>query len=307
MTTFSPSEIMLRYLRAFWAILRWAFRAACEGVRLIRRDPSVVLVWAVCYFAMLVVLGVVVAFAFGGTVRADLALLSRTNDVRELIDIVARRQGTLLLLIAFAVALQSVISVAIMRAVVHPEERRLAYLRVGAEEARQVVVALVGWVVALVVTALPSAVLVLIGAGLISLGAVETNRWVEVAGAFIVAGLSIWFGVRLSLLAITTFAEGKLSLRRTWILTDHHFWGLLWMYAFAVLITLLVGVVQTMVAGMIVKLSGGATNIVMLALSGLANLLLAPFFFTLQMVVMTAAPAWAYYDLHERELAPARA
>jgi len=287
MTTFSPVQ------------------AALEGVRMTRRKPLVVLAWAACYFAMLVVLGLVVAFAFGGTVRADLALLSRTNDVRELIDIVARRKGTLLPLIAFAVALQSVISVAIMRAVVHPQERRMAYLRVGAEEGRQFVVALVGWVVALIVTALPSAVLVLIGAGLISLGAVETNRWVEVLGAIAVAGLSIWFGIRLSLLSITTFAEGKLSLRRTWALTDHHFWHLLGMYALAFVITFLVSVAQTVVAGLILSLSGGATNIVMLALTGLANLLLAPFFFTVQMVVLTAAPARAYYDLHESELAPA--
>ncbi len=269
-----------------------------------RRKPLVVLAWAACYFAMLVVLGLVVAFAFGGTVRADLALLSRTNDVRELIDIVARRQGTLLPLIAFAVALQSVISVAIMRAVVRPEERRLAYLRVGAEEARQFVVALVGWVVALVVTALPSAVLVLIGAGLISLGAVETNRWVEVLGAIAVAGLSIWAGIRLSLLSITTFAEGKLSLRRTWALTDHHFWHLLGMYALAVVLTILVGVAQTVVSGLILTFSGGITNPIMLALSGLATMLLAPFFFTVQMVILTAAPARAYYDLHESELTP---
>jgi hypothetical protein len=287
MTTFSPVQ------------------AALEGVRMTRRKPLVVLAWAACYFAMLVVLGLVVAFAFGGTVRADLALLSRTNDVRELIDIVARRKGTLLPLIAFAVALQSVISVAIMRAVVHPQERRLAYLRVGAEEGRQFVVALVGWVVALIVTALPSAVLVLIGAGLISLGAVETNRWVEVLGAIAVAGLSIWFGIRLSLLSITTFAEGKLSLRRTWTLTDHHFWHLLGMYALAVVLTILVGVAQTLVSGLIVTFSGGVTNPIMLALSGLATLLLAPFFFTVQMVILTAAPARAYYDLHESELAPA--
>jgi hypothetical protein len=40
-------------------------------------------------------------------------------------------------------------------------------------------------------------------------------------------------------------------------------------------------------------------------LSGLANLLLAPFFFTIQMVILTAAPARAYYDLHASELAPA--
>jgi hypothetical protein len=275
MTTFSPVQ------------------AALEGVRMTQRKPLVVLAWAACYFAMLVVLGLVVAFAFGGTVRADLALLARTNDLRELIDIVARRKGTLLPLIALAVALQSVISVAIMRAVVRPEERRLAYLRVGREEARQFV------------TALPSAVLVLIGAGLISLGAVETNRWVEVLGAIAVAGLSIWFGIRLSLLSITTFAEGKLSLRRTWALTDHHFWHLLGMYALAFVITFLVSVAQTIVAGVILSLSGGATNLVMLALSGLANLLLAPFFFTVQMVILTAAPARAYYDLHESELAPA--
>jgi len=287
MTTFSPVQ------------------AALEGVRMTRRKPLVVLAWAALYFAMLIVLGLVIAFAFGGTVRADLALLSRTNDVRELIDIVARRQGTLLPLIAFAVALQSVISVAIMRAVVHPQERRLAYLRVGPEEGRQFVVALVGWAVALVVTALPSAVLVLIGAGLISLGAVETNRWVEVLGAIAVAGLSIWFGIRLSLLSITTFAEGKLSLRRTWMLTDHHFWHLLGMYALAVVLTILVGLAQTLVSGLILTFSGGITNPIMLALSGLATMLLAPFFFTVQMVILTAAPARAYYDLHESELAPA--
>jgi hypothetical protein len=289
MTTFSPVQ------------------AALEGIRMTRRKPLVVLAWAACYFAMLVALGLVVAFAFGSTVRADLALLSRTNDVRELIDIVARRQGTLLPLIAFAVGLQSVISVAIMRAVVHPGERRLAYLRVGKEEARQFVVALVGWIVALVVTALPSAVLVLIGAGLISLGAVETNRWVEVLGAIAVAFLSIWAGVRLSLLSITTFAEGKLSLRRTWALTDHHFWHLLGMYALAVAITVLVGLAQTVVSGLIVTLSGAVANPIMLALSGVATMLLAPFFFTVQMVILTAAPARAYYDLHESELAPSPA
>ena len=287
MTTFSP------------------VKAALEGVRMTRRKPLVLLAWAACYFAMLVVLGLVVAFAFGGSVRADLALLSRTNDLGELVDIVARRKGTLLPLIALAVALQSVITVAIMRAVVRPEDRRLAYMRAGREEARQFVVALVGWVVTLVVTALPSAVLVLIGAGLINLGAVQTNRWVEVLGAIAVAGLSIWFGVRLSLLSITTFAEGKLDLRRTWALTDHHFWHLLRMYAVASVITILVGVAQTLVAGLILGLSGGVTNLVMLALTGLANLLLAPFFFTIQMVILTAAPARAYYDLHASELAPA--
>lgn len=279
--------------------------AALEGVRMTRRKPLVVLAWAACYFAMLVVLGLVVAFAFGGSVRADLALMSRTNDLRELVGIIARRQGTLLPLIAFAVALQSVITVAIMRAVIHPDERRYAFMRIGKEEGRQFIVALVGWVVALVVTALPSAVLVLVGAGLISLGAVQTNRWVEVLGAIAVAGLSIWFGIRLSLLSITTFAEGKLDLRRTWTLTDRHFWHLLGMYAVAFVLTLLVSLAQTVVAGLILAMSGGVSNLVMAALSGLANLLLAPFFFTIQMVILTAAPARAYYDLHASELAPA--
>ena len=286
MTTFSP------------------VKAALEGVRMTRRKPLVLLAWAACYFAMLILLGVVVAFAFGGSVRADLALLSRTSDLGEWVNIVARRKGTLLPLIAFAVALQSVITVAIMRAVVRPDDHRLSYMRIGREEARQFVVALVGWVVTLVVTALPSAVLVLVGAGLINLGAVQTNRWVEVLGAIAVAGLSIWFGIRLSLLSITTFAEGKLDLRRTWALTDRHFWHLLGMYFVAFVITFLVGVVQTMVAGLILGFSGGATNLVMLALTGLANLLLAPFFFTIQMVILTAAPARAYYDLHASELEP---
>jgi hypothetical protein len=45
----------------------------------------------------------------------------------------------------------------------------------------------------------------------------------------------------------------------------------------------------------------------MLALSGVATMLLAPFFFTVQMVILTAAPARAYYDLHESELAPSPA
>ncbi|CAN5481636.1 hypothetical protein BH10PSE3_BH10PSE3_37120 [soil metagenome] len=291
MTTFSPVQ------------------AALEGLRMTRRKPLVVLAWAACYFAMVTALGMILAFAFGGTVRADLAQLPSNlrdwSDVRQWIDIVARRQGTLLPLIALAVALQSVITVAIMRSVLHPQEYRLAYMRLGPAEARQFVVALVDGAVALVVTALPSAVLVLIGAGLISLGTVETNRWVEVIGAVAVAALSIWARVRLWLLSITTFAEGRLDLRRTWALTDHHFWHLTLMFIVVLLVTLSVWVIQSIVAGLILGFSGGATNIVMLALSGLANLLLAPFFFTIQMVILTAAPARAYYDLHESELAPA--
>ncbi|MBW8859621.1 MAG: hypothetical protein JF570_07785, partial [Caulobacter sp.] len=101
------------------------------------------------------------------------------------------------------------------------------------------------------------------------------------------------------------FAEGKLSLRRTWALTDHHFWRLLGMYFLAVVLTILVSVAQTVVSGLILTFSGGVTNPIMLALSGLATMLLAPFFFTVQMVILTAAPARAYYDLHESELAPA--
>jgi len=89
------------------------------------------------------------------------------------------------------------------------------------------------------------------------------------------------------------------------MLTDHHFWHLLGMYALAVVLTILVGLAQTLVSGLILTFSGGITNPIMLALSGLATMLLAPFFFTVQMVILTAAPARAYYDLHESELAPA--
>lgn len=286
MTTFSPVE------------------AALEGLRTARHRPGLVLTWAASYFVMLALLGVFMALVLGGEVRQDIALLARTNDPGELIEIVARRNGLLLVLILLALGFISVLSTAIIRSVLHPGESRLAYLRVGPEEGRQFLVSLINSGLALVVTAIPTALLLLVGTALFQAGAVTAAGWLGFLGTLAVTGLSVWVAVRLSLFSAVTFAEGTINPRRAWTLTHGHFWHLMGMFLLTLLLALLVSVIGSILSGVVVAMfGGGADSAVLLVLVGLlANLLMAPFFLTVQTVILVSAPASAYGRLHASEL-----
>jgi len=278
--------------------------AAFEGLRTMRRHPVVVLAWAGFSLVTLPLLGLLVKMVLGEQDRADLALRSSSADPREILDIVSRLGGVMVLLIMLALVLGAILSAAIMRAVLHPEQRRWAYLRVGREDLRLLVVSLIHWAATLMVMVIPGGVVAL---GTALLGGTPVAGWFGFLGALTVIGLSTWVAVRLSLLAPHAFMVGHIDPRAAWLLTHGQFWRLLAMLVIVIVLCVIVSILGATVSSIVgAVLAGGledpiaggpAASHPRLILALLANLLLAPVFLTLQAVIVTSAPAAALRQL----------
>jgi len=283
--------------------------AALEGLRIMRRHPVVVLAWAGFSLVTLPLLGLLVKMVLGEQDRADLALRSSSADPREILDIVSRLGGVMVLLIMLALVLGAILSAAIMRAVLHPEQRRWAYLRVGREDLRLLVVSLIHWAATLMVMVIPGGVVAL---GTALLGGTPVAGWFGFLGALTVIGLSTWVAVRLSLLAPHAFMVGHIDPRAAWLLTHGQFWRLLAMLVIVIVLCVIVSILGATVSSIVgAVLAGGledpiaggpAASHPRLILALLANLLLAPVFLTLQAVIVTSAPAAALRQLTAGEV-----
>ncbi len=280
------------------------FDAALEGPRIMRRRPLVVLAWATFSLVMLPLLGLLAKMVLGEQQRLALAQRQSSADPREILDMVSQLGGVMVLLIMLALVLGAILSAAIMRAVLQPEQSRWAYLRVGREDLRLLVVSLIAWAAALMVTVIPGGVVAL-GASL--LAGTPVAGWFTFLGGLTVIGLSTWVAVRLCLLAPHAFQVGHIDPRAAWLLTHGQFWRLLVMLVMVIVMCVIVSIVGTTVStivgaviagGLEDPIAGGpAASHPRLILALLANLLLAPIFLTLQAVIVTAAPAAAFRQL----------
>ncbi|RRN62102.1 hypothetical protein [Caulobacter sp. 602-1] len=281
--------------------------AALEGLQTMRRKPLAVLAWATFSLVMLPILGLFAKIVLGDEGRAALAGRAGSADPREILDLVTHLGGVMVVLIAVALFLASVLQAAVIRSVVDPANDRFAYLRLGKEELQLLIVSLITWAAALGVTVIPSGAVVL-GASLLSGAAAG---WFATLGALAVIGLSLWVAVRLSLLGPHAFSHHHIDIREAWVQTHGQFLRLLGMYVLAIVLAALVSVIGTTVSSIIGNvLSGGvdtgAGDVVAshprLILMLLANLLLAPIFLTLQTVILVAAPARAFAQLNQDEI-----
>jgi hypothetical protein len=115
------------------------------------------------------------------------------------------------------------------------------------------------------------------------------------AAAVLLVGLLLILGlhVRLSLTAVVAMAEKRISLRRSWLLTDRGFWPLLGayvlMYAIGLVILILVIVVFTALMAAIVMAGGGGNPVAMLMsqdFSGLNPVMIGAY------ILMNLAQVW---------------
>lgn len=280
--------------------------AALEGLRTMRRKPLPVLAWAAFSLVMLPILGLLVKIVLGDEGRAALAGRVGSADPREILDLITHLGGVMVLLIAVALFLSSVLQAAIIRSVIEPQNNRFAYLRLGKEELQLLIVSLITWAAALGVTVIPSGAVVL-GASLLSGAAAG---WFATLGGLAVIGLSLWVAVRLSLLGPHAFSHHHIDIREAWVQTHGQFLRLLGMYVMTILLAAVVSIIQTTVSTTIANVLGGGVDPLggaagshpRLILALLANLLLAPVFLTLQTVILVAAPAKAFAHLNQDEI-----
>jgi hypothetical protein len=278
--------------------------AALEGPRIMRRHPVVVLCWALFSLVMLPLLGLLAKMVLNEQERLALAQRQSSADPRDILDMVSQLGGVMVLLIMAALVLGAILSAAIMRSVLHPEEKRVAYLRLGREELRLLVVSLITWAAALMVTIIPGGVVAL-GAAL--LGGTPAAGWFTFIGGLTVLALSTWVAVRLSMLAPHAFVVGHIDPRAAWLLTHGQFWRLLGLFVMVIVMCVVVSILGTTLSTIVGAViaggledpiaAGAAASHPRLILALVANLLLAPIFLTLQAVIVTAAPAAAFRQL----------
>ena len=142
----------------------------------------------------------------------------------------------------------AVLYCAVFRAIIHPQEGRFAYLRVGAPELFLVVLAIAAGFVLFFA--------VIVGALLVGLIAAALTVMHAAVGAVILAALAgvaaaiaiIWLALRFSMVGPMTVSEGKFRLFESWTLTRGHA-GVLFVMALCIFAILIVA--QMLVGGVL--------------------------------------------------------
>ena len=192
--------------------------AAFEGLRVMRREPRAVLAWVLLWFFVFLTAAVVVAAGkrvanIGHGASGGLAELANHFGPFAAAFIV-------LLLVVWATT-----TVATFRAVLRPAERRFFFMRLGADELRVAIMSIAAFATVLVFGGLPAYLLYVIASPFMH--AVPTfARPIATVGALATVCLDIWLAVRLSLIAVETFAERRFHLAAYWPLTRGRFWYL---------------------------------------------------------------------------------
>jgi hypothetical protein len=273
MSRFSPSE------------------AALEGFRLTRERPGTILGWAGVYFTGVMATAGLMMVSLGPAF-IDIARKGRfdSEDIEAVSGMLAQSWPAFLLVLILVVTLMSVITAGIYRLILRPSERGFLHLRLGRDELR-----------------LTAVNLMLFGFGLIcfTAGLVLTAaaQGVPLLGALLglaFFALTLWVGVRLSLVTPLTFDRGRISIREGWEITRGRFWPLFGMIVMAVIFYVIVWLLMSIISFAIVGVAGGgqaveggSLNPVAL-IAGLATLVLQFVLSVLQLVMIYAPLGLAY-------------
>lgn len=221
-----------------------ATNAAFEGFRLAGRHPFLMLFWAVAYTvgiaillaAMLLI--VLPADIWRGLLAGNAEGL-RDPDFNPIMFAVAFP-----LFFAAILLLTAMANTAIFRAILRPKPRGFGYLAIGGDEGRQILLSLLIMLVS-----------VLFGIGLVVLAPTGLALTPEpyrvlagVLGGIALFVLLIWVSTRLSLAAVQTFVERRVTLFGSWKLTRGRFWPLLGMWLLAFVLAIIVSLVATAVS-----------------------------------------------------------
>ena len=236
--------------------------AALEGFRITRERPVALAVWAAAFILSSVVQQVVL---IGGGLGPMMQTLSDSfgrltpGAEQAVAPLIMRNLPLLTLFVIVGLAFSIVMSTAVLRAVLKPAEHRFGYLRLSIDEARQLVLALyaaivgAGYLFALaVVSAIVSSLVQALGNG-------PFASLVDVALSVAMVCALIYPAIRLSLAPAMTFADGRVSLFRSWALTRGRFWPLFGAYLMAVLLALVVAVLSGVIFSLIAYFAGGGS------------------------------------------------
>ena len=284
-----------------------ATEAAFEGFRVVRRKPTVVAWWALAYLVLFAV-----AFALAGPSLIEVMTIADTMNAANPSPADMQRLGAayagLAWLLPAGLLFGAVLNTAIVRAVLRPEEGRLGYLRLGADEFRVLGATLLLTLAGAAITLLAAFAAGLL-VGLASLAG-QAVAWLVglLAGAAVLA-LVVFLAIRFSLVIPATFTDKRMAFKESWRATKGVFWPLLGMAVIAVIMSIVVGLLGGIVALPLTLATGGMQTLTsmegasfgeMLSTAGPAIatwIVVNSILSTLQMVAIYAPFAAAWRDM----------
>jgi hypothetical protein len=221
--------------------------AALEGYRLIRREPRAVMAWMLLW--LVVVMATALAVATGPPV-----VLAHGRAYSSPGDIMRKFGPAAPFLILLFLLVWATTTVAAYRVVLRPQDRRYFFLRLGLDEMRLAIMTVASAMLILVFGGAP-AYLLLVLADPLMRALPALARDIARVGALLTVCVDVWLGVRLSLIAVETFAERRFHLSAYWPLTRGRFWYLLFCYALCFLMVFGLTTVLFLAGGVLVSLA----------------------------------------------------
>jgi hypothetical protein len=249
----------------------------------VRRNPMALIFWALFYAVFMVAI-----FAMMGpnlisfiTATEQLEQSGATPSMEDFAPLFQMMGLFFAILLPLSLVASAMIYAAVSRAVLRPGESALGYLRLGMDEVRVLVVSVVLFIGFMVVTAVASGI---IGAVIgMTIAADTPALWLLVVLLILAAiGACIWLAVRLSLAIPITMAERRIAIFDSFGFTKGRFWPLLGMALLAWVMSIVVGLLGSLVAMPLQFATGGG----MMALEGLEDE-------SLQVILQSAWPAIA--------------
>lgn len=201
-------------------------QAAGAGFRLIGREPLAVLGWAALYL----VLAAAAAALLGATFGNFFVVLAQAGDAEpafsDMLALQMQMMATQSLFMLGALGLQTVMMGAVFRAVLQPEERRWAYLRLSSQE---LWLAIVYFVLSFGIGVAAGMLLFPVAALAAFLGIAfrdSLGAWgmamVGIPGLIALIAVTVWLMLRLCLAYPMSFAERNFRLFESWAATRGH-------------------------------------------------------------------------------------
>jgi hypothetical protein len=229
--------------------------AAFEGFRLTRERPRAVLAWAAAYFVFSLAATLIAIAAVGPGLAALRALNEAANpDTAALARALAQMVPMLSVVAPIEVVFFAVLNCAIYRAVLRPQERGLAYFRLGADEARMVVLSVILFVLWMAGVFFVGLIVGIAAATLGAVGNAFTAFLGAVVDAFAVC-LAVWAFVRLSLVGPMTFDQRRIVVFSSLRLTHGAFWPLFGAYVLAFALALVIFILTFVISSAVVSLA----------------------------------------------------
>ena len=204
------------------------FDVALEGFRLTRERPAVVLAWgAVLAAAQVLTVGLLAASGAGEALAAfTRAGATPGTDPAAAASLLSAAAPALLMSAGVGLLADTLVYAALLRAVLRPTETRGAFLRLGLDELRLLLV-----VAGLAVLGFLSAVVLVGTLGMLVLPLAAAGGYALSGATPLVLALAVavlsYPAVRLSLAPAVTLAEGRARPLGGWPLTQGAFWPLM--------------------------------------------------------------------------------